>query len=487
MRTPLFPALVHLLAPMGSHTFQAATKVRAYTLCQLEKNFAPWLPTDLFPKAQAGPNSRDQDYTRERTFWCMLWQALNPLASGREVVRQLQALFALEQAPKLSASDGAYCQAKDRLPLAPFTRALRATAGQADRLVPAASRLQGRPIKVIDGTTFALPDTPKNRAAYPPIEVNATPTFPLVRMVVIFSLLSGAMLAAATGGWNTSDLALLHSLTTELTAGDIVVGDCAFGSLPVVAWFQYCLKVDFIGRTTRHLDGRRRVKRLGAQDWLVRWRKSGSASSPWLSAREQAVLPQEMILRVVKGSCRRKGFRTRTMAVVTTLLDPECYPATAILEAYLRRWRLEMCLDDLKTTLHLEFVRSRSPAMARKELYARLIAHNLIRCTMAKAASTHDQPLERLSFKGSVDALRHFTYAMCQARTKTKRQQLWEKLLATLAKDLVPERPGRREPRAIKRKRNKYPRLNVPRHKFVDHPKRHDRARKARLRRLGLI
>ncbi len=485
--TPCFPSLIHSLAPMGARTVKAVAKVRAHTLCQLEKCFAPWIPEDLFPKAQAGPNSRDQDYTRWRTFWCMLWQALNPAASGREVVRQLQALFDLENGPELSEGDGAYCQAKGRLPLAPFPRALRATAQQADRLVSAPGPLQGRPVKAVNGSTFAVQDTPKNRAAYPPIEPTETPTFPLVRCVVLFSWLSGSILAAAQGAWAISELALLHALAGELAAGDIIIGDRGFGNLPVIAWLYYCLKVDFIGRTTRRIDGRRRIKRLAHNDWLVRWKKSGSAQAPWCTALERACLPKEMTLRALKGSCYRKGFRVRQVTIVTTLLDPELYPAEALLEAYLRRWRLEMCLDDLKTTLHLEFLRSRTPEMAQKEMYTRLIAHNLIRCTMAKAAAEHQKPLERISFKGSIDALRHFTYAMSQARSKAKRQRLWDLLLQTLANDLVRERPGRREPRAVKRKKNKYPRLDTPRHRFVDHPKRHDRARNARLRRLGLI
>ena len=485
--TPWFPALFPTLAPMGSRTVNAAAKVGAQTLCQLEKCFAPWIPDDLFPKAQAGPNSRDQDYTRWRTFWCMLWQALNPAASGREVVRQLQALFDLENGPKLSESDGAYCQAKDRLPRAQFPLALRATAQQADQLVSTPSPLQGRPVKVVDGSTFAVQDTPKNRAAFPPIEPTPTPTFPLVRWVVLFSLVSGSVLAAAQGAWALSELALLQALAESLAAGDIVIGDRGFGNFPVIAWLHHCLQVDFIGRTTRRIDGRRRIQRLAHNDWLVRWQKSDSSKSPWLTALELAALPREMTLRAVKGSCHRKGFRVRQLTILTTLLDPKRYPAEAILEAYLRRWRLEMCLDDLKTTLHLEFLRSRSPEMVHKEMYTRLIAHNLIRCTMAKAAAKHQQPLERISFKGSLDALRHFTYALSQARSKARRQRLWELLLQTLAKDLVRERPGRREPRAIKRKKNKYPRLDAPRHRFVDHPKRTLRAKNARLRRLGLI
>jgi hypothetical protein len=175
------------------------------------------------------------------------------------------------------------------------------------------------------------------------------------------------------------------------------------------------------------------------------------------------------------------------VTVVTTLVDPVLYPAHTILDAYLRRWRLEMCLDDLKTTLQMEFLRGRTPEMARKEIYARLIAHNLIRCVMAQAATQHEVALDRISFKGSLDALRHFTYAMAQARSKAKRQDLWDLLLATLAADQVPKRPGRVEPRAVKRKKNKYQRLRSSRRKFKDRPKRNTRRTNARLRRLALM
>jgi hypothetical protein len=146
-----------------------------------------------------------------------------------------------------------------------------------------------------------------------------------------------------------------------------------------------------------------------------------------------------------------------------------------------------MCLDDLKTTLKMDLLRGHSPAMVQKELYARLIAHKLIRCLVAQAAAEHRVALERISFKGSLDALRHFSQAMVRARSKKKRRELWAELLHTLAADLVPERPGRREPRAVKRKKNKYPRLNVPRHQFRDHPKRNVRRKNARLRRLRLM
>ena len=234
--------------------------------------------------------------------------------------------------------------------------------------------------------------------------------------------------------------------------------------------------------SARRVDGRRRLKRLGKDDWLVVWKKATNPSL-WLPTLVWLALPQQLTVRIVRGRCYVKGFRVRQVTLVTTLLEAQRYPAREILQAYLRRWRLEMCLDDLKTTLDMEMLRGRSPQMLQKEVYTQLIAHNLIRGTMAQAAVEHAVPLERISFKGTLDALRQFTQAMSQARTKKKRSELWAKLLETLAEDLVPERPGRREPRAVKRVKHKYPRLSRPRHLFKDRPKRSVRCTTARLRR----
>jgi hypothetical protein len=472
---------------MGSRTAQVARRVRAHTLCELEKCFGPWMPQELFPKAPDGVSSRDRLYTRWRTFWCSLWHNLNPQAAGREVVRQLQALLHLEGGAQISEEDGAYFTAKARLPLAEFPKALAATAKFADSLVGSLSFLKGRPTKVVDGSALTLlANTRKNRAAYPPLQCQAQqPSFPMMRFVVLFSLCSAAILGAAQGSLAVSELSLLTQLLSQLAKGDILIGDRGFGCYPLIALLQ-TLGVDFIGRTTRGIDGRRRLKRLGRNDWLIQW-KRGYAPSPWMSLLQRQGLPATLTLRAVKGSCYQKGFRVRQATVITTLLDPNEYPDHEILEAYLRRWRLEMSLDDLKTTLQMESLRNRSPEMAQREFYMRLIAHNLIRCTMAQAAKEHDVPLDRISFKGSLDAVRQFSQAMARAKSKKKRRQLWSELLRILAADKLPRRPGRREPRAVKRKKNRYPRLVGPRHKFRDHLKRNDRRKISRLRKLGLI
>lgn len=485
--TPFFTPWIHRLAPMGRRTAQAAMRVRAYTLCQLENCFGPWLPAELFPKADQKANSRDRHYTRWRTFWCALWQGLNPQASGREVVRQLQALFGLLGGPQISPEDGAYCRARARLPLDQFHQALRATALSADQLAGSLGLLCGRSLKVADGSALTLlADTKQNRAVYPSLQCRPhQPSFPMMRFVVLFSLVSGAILAVAQGSLAVSELSLLSQLTGQLVKGDILLGDRGFGGYPLIALLQQALGVDFIGRTPRRMDGRRR-RRLGHNDWLMEWKK-GFTASPWMPPGQWQTLPATLTVRAVKGSLYQRGFRVRQITVITTLLDAQKYPAQEILYAYLRRWRLEMCLDDLKTTLGMESLRSRSPEMTQKELCLRLIAHNLIRCTMAQAAIEHDVRLDRISFKGSLDALRHFTHAMAQAKTRKKRRQLWSDLLRTLATDQVPARPGRREPRAVKRKKNRYPRLVGPRRTFRDHLKRHDRRKIARLRKLGLM
>ena len=163
---------------------------------------------------------------------------------------------------------------------------------------------------------------------------------------------------------------------------------------------------------------------------------------------------------------------TDPFPLVTTLLDPKLYPAEALVALYARRWRLELCLRDLQTTMGLEPLRCKTPDMAEKELLAYLVAHNLVRCVIAEAVARYQVELERVSFKGSVDALRQYSAALGQARNRKMRRRLWADLLLNLARDLVRYRPNRLEPRAVKRRPKPYPLLNRPRRRLVEIPHR---------------
>jgi hypothetical protein len=264
-----------------------------------------------------------------------------------------------------------------------------------------------------------------------------------------------------------SDLRLLRGLWDQLKKGDILLGDRAYGeyttlaSLPkqgvdVVARLHQRRKVDF-----------RKAQRLGKKDGLFVWTKS-YRQSDILSVSEWDLLPAQITVRIVRFTTTIRGFRSRRVTLVTTLLDSKLFPAQELAGLYARRWRLELCLRDLKTTMGMEELRCKTPEMAEKELLAYLVAHNLVRCVIAESVATYEVDLERISFKGTVDALRQYTDAIGQARNRKMRRQLWEDLLLNLARDLVRHRPNRTEPRAIKRRPKPYPLLNKPRRSFVE-------------------
>ena len=157
---------------------------------------------------------------------------------------------------------------------------------------------------------------------------------------------------------------------------------------------------------------------------------------------------------------------------MTTLLDPEKYPAQEIAQLYLQRWSIELFFRDIKTLLKMEHLRCQSPHMVQKEFLMHMIGYNLIRAVMVETVRKHDVALERLSFKGSVDSVRQYSLAIARAKTKNKAAELVKELLRVLANDLVPYRPNRREPRAIKRRPKPFPLLTRPRKQFKEIPHR---------------
>jgi hypothetical protein len=465
MLTPYFPALRSRLAALGRRTAQT---VRQTTLIQLQQHLHDLLPAPLLSSEEEGPNSRERIYTLQLTFECFLWQLLNPKTSCREVVRQVQALFQLHEQGPVQDGDSGYVQARLRLPRERFEQALSATAQNADRRVRPLGQLQGRPVKVADGSTTQMPDTAQNQRRYPqPPSQKPGCGFPVLKFVVLFSLASGALLNVFLGSLHHHDLRLLRGLWDQLKKGDILLGDRAYGEyttlagLPsqgvdVVARLHHRRKVDF-----------RKARRLGKNDGLFVLTK-GCQQSEILSAAQWALLPAQITVRIIRFTTTIRGFRSRRVTLVTTLLNPKLYPAQDLVALYARRWRLELCLRDLKTTMGMEVLRCKTPDMAEKELLAYLVAHNLIRCVMAEAVARDPGDLERVSFKGSVDALRQYSAAIAQARNRKIRCQLWEDLLGNLVRDLVRKRPQRTEPRAVKRRPKPYPLLNQPRRRFVE-------------------
>src|SRR6266446_4313220 len=143
METPFFPAFRARLAALG----KPVLFLRQQNLLHLEKLFAPLLPAGLLSQADQGPNSRDRIYSLRRTFFGFLYQVLNPDCPCREIVRQIQALFALHDQGPVDEGTSAYCQARKRLPLDRLQRLRLAVAATAEKT---ASLWHGLCPKVID-------------------------------------------------------------------------------------------------------------------------------------------------------------------------------------------------------------------------------------------------------------------------------------------------------------------------------------------------
>jgi len=484
MHTPFFPAWRSRLAALGRRTARA---VRETTLAQLQEHLRDFLPAPLLASADEGPNSRERTFSLRLTCECFLWQVLKPKTSCREVVRHVQALFRSHGQGLIDEGDSGCVQARQRLPRERLEQALSATAQAADRRAGPGGQLQGRPVKGVDGSTTPLADTLKNQERFPqPTRQKRGCGFPVMKFATLFSLTSGAILNVLIGSLLHHDLRLLRGLWDQLKKGDILLGDRAYGeyttlaSLPqqgvdVVARLHARRKVDF-----------RKARRLGQNDGLFVWTK-GYQQSEILSPSEWALLPAQITVRIIRFSTTIRGFRSRRVTLVTTLLDPKLFSAQDLIGLYARRWRLELCLRDLKTTMGMEELRCKTPDMAEKELLAYLVAHNLIRCVMAEAVARYAVDLERVSFKGAVDALRQYSAEMAKARNQKMRRQLWEDLLLNLARDLVRYRPNRVEPRAVKRRPKPYPLLNQPRRRFkeISHRSRYWKGRPRNYRSLN--
>jgi hypothetical protein len=465
MQTPFFPAWRPRLAPLGRRLSQ----LRQQSLLHLDQLFGRFLPPALLAQADEGLNSRERVFSVRRTFFAFLYQVLKSDCSCREVVRQIQALFALHHRAAVDEATGGYCQARARLPWDILPRLRCAAAAHAEK----ARRLwRGLCVKVVDGTTTSLPDTPKNQRAYPQSGAQ-TPGcgFPLLRLVGIFSLGTGVLLDYAKGNNHQHELGLLQRLLHQFKPGDLVLADRGFSTYTLLA----LLLTQGVHSLFRLHQARpadlRKGKRLGKKDRLFVWDKP-LLRPAYMPRSIWKAIPEQVSVRVLRFNLHVPGFRVHSVTLVTTLLDPQKYPAEELAHLYAERWRVELWFRDIKTSMGMEVLRCKTPRMAHKELEMFFIAYNLIRCLMSEASLRYQVGMSWLSFKGTMDSVHQFASAIAQAPSRKTQKHLLEKLLEVIARDPLPERSGRYQPRAVKRRPKPYPLLNRPRDRFKEVPHR---------------
>ena len=438
-----------------------AATVSCFCIGQAKELFGGLLPLALLENV-AG--FRERLFPLPVIFWTFLCQILAG-ASCRSGVASVQVQQSRTGRALCSSNTAAFCKARVRLPIRLLLRFHR-------HLVEALAPRRGPRTWVIDGTTLGMPDTPANQARWPQTRSQKPGCgFPIMRLVGLFDLATGVWVALAKGDYLSHERNLCRRLWRHLRPGDTLVADSGF-----CCWFTFALLQRKGVRVVMRNHSRRvadpRAVRLGKHDRLERWKKPQRPK--WLDRATYRSLPPAIAVRVLRVTADPgAGYRTRELHLATTVTDPESLSAKEMARLYLRRWRVELFLDDAKTTLGMAVLKTRGPAMIYRELLMHVVAYNLVRALILRAG-----PAGGASFKGTLDRMARWLPELSAAVPAKLRRRLVDDLLETIAEDVVPERPFRREPRVLKRRSKPFQLMNKPRHEMMEIPHRAKRSKR---------
>lgn len=433
------------------------------------RSFADLLTEEQIQQAAAAEQlsfgtGRQDVWSVPVTLWTFLAQVASEAKSCLAAVARTLALLTALGHTACSAATGAYCKARAKL-TETFLRCLARNVGcQLEDEAAQDWRWRGHRAFLVDGSGLSMPDTAANQAVYPQSRSQrAGVGFPLMRWVAVVGLATGALVDAAFGpyrGKETGETALFRTLLDTLRAGDVLVADRYYCSYWMVALAQARgVHVVFRQHQLRHTDFRR-GRRLGRRDHVVTWHKP--VRPAWMDAATYAAVAATLQVREMRAAVGGAGCRVRELTVVTTLLDAEAYPKEDIMDLYSQRWHVEVDLRSIKTHMHMDVLRCKTPEMVRKEIWVHLLAYNLVRAVMAQAAREHGVQPRHLSFVGALQTLSEFRVLLMGADAVTL-SELRGRLLAAIASHRVGDRPNRCEPRKVKRRPKGYSRLMRPR------------------------
>lgn len=401
------------------------------------------------------PAHRERLLPPTETLAMFLAQTLSADRSCQHAVNRFVAGRVAGGLSMCSTATGAYCRARKRLPEVMVRNLVRHTGLTMATNLPVAWTWRGRPVRLVDGSTVSMPDTAENQAVYRQASTQQPGLgFPVCRVLVLMCLGSGALLDAATcpyHGKGHDEQTLLRGLLNNLNAGEILVGDALFASYFLLAelgrrgidgvFEQY-------GARRRSTDFRR-GRQLGPRDHLIEIQKPVQRPA-WMTPSQFEAMP---------GTLTVRELRTGGKTLVTTLLCPKQTSKDELKSLYRQRWHVELDLRALKSTLGMDRLSCKTPAMASKELWVYLLAYNLIRRMMAQAARAAQIAPRCLSFKHTLQ----LWAAWHRQGIDPDDHENASLLLVLIAQRRVGNRPGRIEPRAVKRRPKPYPLLTKPR------------------------
>jgi hypothetical protein len=409
-----------------------------------------------------GVSFRDRLFNPITTIWGFLSQALSDDHSCRDAVSRILAHRAASGLAPCSPNTASYCDARSRLPTAVLRTLAKDTAPQLQETLPKAWKWNGRDVFIADGSHVSMPDTPENQAAYPqPVVQQEGIGFPLARLAVLLSLATGAchdLAVAPYAGKGTGETSLLRQLYDSLSPGDVVVADALFDNYFLACELRH-RGIELVARVQAERVGSRTVQSRADGDVIV-WQRPNKPHG--MTGEQYRGYPKALLMRPVSVDARDRDNRAGRFEVITTILDASI-DGSQIGGLYERRWDGEVDIRSIKSAMKMDILRCKTPEMVRKEIWAHLLAYNLLRTVMAVAANENDVEPRKISFKGAKQALTAFAPKLEAARPE-ERASLVDAMLKAVGCHRVGNRPGRWEPRARKRRPKPSKRLNQPRH-----------------------
>jgi len=404
---------------------------------------------------------RDRIYTPVVTLWVFLAQVISADHSCRAAVARLLSHRALRGETPCSSETGAYCQARKRLPEEFYSTVACQTGKKLDAEAKENWLWKKRRVYMFDGSTVTMPDTSANQQAYPQVYNQAPGVgFPIARIAAIISLSCGAIVDLGIcryAGKGQGEVSLLRKLWGFFRRGDVMLTDCLMCNWTELVMLQQrgVDTVTRLNRARRRADFRR-GKRLGKDDHIVRWPKPTKPRS--IAYEVYKLLPDFLTVREIRFHVKQRGFRTKTIIVVTTLLDAKKYSKEDLALLYRARWNQELDLRSIKITMQMDVLRCKTPELVRKEIWTHVLAYNLIHTIMAQSAERADVLPRSVSFKATIQVLEAFQpiIAAFGRRSHADRMTLYEQMLHAIAVHRVADRPDRIEPRRKKRRPKKY-------------------------------
>ena len=445
-------------------------ELKQKTFSQLGECFGQFIPQKYLSPAESGSLSRRRLFSKENTFWAFLSQVLDADGGCQEVVRKLQAFAAMKSKPLPSSSTAAYCQARKKLEISDLEKILHHTTEQLQSRSDI-GWLNKRRVVVVDGTGISMPDTAENQQLWPQ-QRHQKPGcgFPQAAICACFCLQTGGLLSYEVGNKKSHELPMLRKQRATFKSGDIFLGDKGFCSFYDIYSFQK-MGVDSVITLARRtpVTESEAVTVLGNDDFLIHWKKPQRNKASSYSSDDWKELPSRYLLRQIKITVNRPGFRVSMFYIITTLLDEKEYPASELADLYFQRWNVELFFRDIKTTIGMDILRCKTPDMIHKEILMHFIAYNCIRCLMHEAADRKNLGVNQISFKGTIQALRQWEPHLNQANmNRQKQNDLIRLLYESVAGKVILDRPGRSEPRAVKRRPKPFQSLTAPRHEMKE-------------------